>query len=174
MRGLFFSASNVNSGAGVDCRIRGAGGGGGISLSGLAMPLMRASRWADSCFLRLAASSTESASSWRRTAKAMNDRKIASWISRFGSLCVFTLPAIGTGPAALQQKILCEKEAIIFDCLIRFSELEGTTLAVEEKKNAGDRMNVASDRRKDAGGGRNDDGRRGSDAGGGGERSLRD
>jgi hypothetical protein len=30
------------------------------------------------------------------------------------------LPAIGTGPAALQQKILCEKDAIIFECFRRF------------------------------------------------------
>lgn len=125
MRGLFFSASNVKIGAGVNCRIRGAGGGGvadvgGISLSGLAMPVMRARRRADSCFLCLAASSMESASSWRRTAKAMNDRKIASWISRFGSLCNFTLPGVGAGPAALQQKILCEKDAIIFECFRRF------------------------------------------------------
>jgi len=115
----------VKIGAGADCRIRGAGGGGvagggGILLSGLAMPLMRARRRADSCFLCFAASSTESASSWRRIAKAMNDRKIASCISRFGSLCNFTLPAIGTGPAALQQKILCEKDAIIFECFRRF------------------------------------------------------
>jgi len=107
----------VKIGAGADCRIRGAGGGGvagggGILLSGLAMPLMRARRRADSCFLCFAASSTESASSWRRIAKAMNDRKIAS--------CNFTLPAIGTGPAALQQKILCEKDAIIFECFRRF------------------------------------------------------
>lgn len=92
MRGLFLSASSVKMGAGAGCRNRGGGEGGGVagcggtSMSGLVMPLMSARRRADSSFLCLASSSTKSARSCRRSAKAKKDRKIASWSSRFGSL----------------------------------------------------------------------------------------
>ena len=63
-------------------------GDGGVEdpLSGLVIPLISARRRADSCLRCLASSSTKSARSCRRTAKAKNDRNIASWSSRFGSL----------------------------------------------------------------------------------------
>lgn len=79
---------------------RGAWGGGDALGDGLehdvdevgVLPRMSASKAAECC---------------RRTAKARNERKMASWTSRLGSLCSRTWFERLTGAAEAQQRIGC-------------------------------------------------------------------
>lgn len=49
---------------------------------------------------------------WRRTAKARKLRKMASWRSRFGSLCSFMWDESWTGTAEPQQKMELTTEGV--------------------------------------------------------------
>jgi len=119
--GLFRSASGVRTGAGVSC------GGEYIELSvgdddveddGLELgPRMRA---------------INVAAVWRRHAKFMKDLKIASWTSRFESLCSLVLFEVLIGTALAQQNIDSEYDIFIAGGLEVV--LEAGALMMLEKK----------------------------------------
>lgn len=72
MRGLLASASGVRTGAGIHSSVEGVVSGSSLFSSGWSLPLTKELRF-----------------SWRsrRAAKPRNERKMASWMALFGSLC---------------------------------------------------------------------------------------
>lgn len=98
--GLFRSTSGVRIGAGISC------GGEHIVLGDDCVDSPESEPWMSD--IRVAAV-------WRRYAKFMKDLKIASWISRFGSLYSLVLFEALSGTALAQQNIGSKYDILLVD-----------------------------------------------------------